>query len=62
MSMTWIHGRMTIAEFKHKHPLDYQRTMNEVEAVKNGSMPLEEANSQAQEYVMRHKLKYTDHS
>lgn len=62
MSMTWIHGRMTIAEYKHKHPLDYQRTMNEVEAVKNGSMPLEEANSQAQEYVMRHKLKYTDHS
>ncbi len=56
MSMTWLHGRMTIAEYKHKHPLGYQRIMDEVEAIKNGTLPLEEASFQAQEYVKRHQL------
>lgn len=62
MSMTWLHGRMTIAEYKHKHPLGYQRIMDEVEAVKNGKLALGRVSFQAQEYVRRHKLEYMDHS
>ncbi len=56
MSITWMSGRMTLEEYKHKHPVDYERIMEEVEAVKSGKMELDDVCFQAREYAERHKL------
>ena len=54
MAMTWLHGRMSIDEYKEKHLKDYKRIMAEVEAVKKGELDINNCSIQAKEYVLRH--------
>lgn len=54
MAMTWLHGRMSIDEYKEKHVDDYNKIMVEVEAVKKGELDINECSFQAMEYVKRH--------
>jgi hypothetical protein len=56
LALTWLHGRMSIHEYKEKHFEDYVEIMKEVEAVKNGELELDKCSFQASEYVKRHGL------
>ncbi len=56
MSMTWLHGRMSVTEYKEKHIKDYKYIMAEVEAVKEGKIKINQCCFQAKEYIKRHNL------
>lgn len=54
MSMTWLHGKMSLEEYRHKHPEELKKIIQEVEAVRQGIKGLEVVSYQAREYVRRH--------
>lgn len=56
LNMTWLHGRMTLPEYQHKHPRDYQQIMEETKAIKEGKLALDRASFQARDYYLRHKM------
>lgn len=56
LAFTWLHGRMSIHEYKEKHFEDYVEIMKEVEAVKKGELTPDKCSFQASEYVKRHGL------
>jgi formate dehydrogenase gamma subunit len=57
MSMTWLHGKMTVEEYKHKHLNDFERIMEEIENYKAGDKKIKSLSYQAKEYITRHKIR-----
>ncbi|NOZ74768.1 MAG: hypothetical protein GXO90_05240 [FCB group bacterium] len=62
LSMTWLHGRMTLDEYRHKHYLDYQQIMAEIKAIQEGTLPLDRSSFQAREYYLRHNRDRMKHA
>ncbi len=58
MSMTWLHGRMSIEEYEHKHPEDLKNIMGEIEDYKKGNKNIDDLCFQTKEYVKRHKISH----
>ena len=56
MSMTWLHGKMTVEEYKHKHLKDFEKIMSEIDDYKNGKVKFSKLSFQAREYIDRHKI------
>jgi hypothetical protein len=57
MALTWIHGKMSIEEYKEKHAGDYKAIMDEVDAFKKGDIKLSDCCFQSAEYIKRHQIK-----
>ncbi|MBC8344868.1 MAG: cytochrome b/b6 domain-containing protein [Candidatus Marinimicrobia bacterium] len=55
LSLTWLHGRMSITEYKEKHLEDYENIMSEVEAVKRGELSINQCCFQAAEFLKRYR-------
>ncbi|MEE8335320.1 MAG: cytochrome b/b6 domain-containing protein [Candidatus Neomarinimicrobiota bacterium] len=55
-SMTWLNGRMTVDEYKHKHALDFKNIMAEIESFKKGEIKITKLSFQAREYIIRHSI------
>lgn len=60
MALTWIHGKMSIDEYKEKHADDYKAIMNEIDNYKKGDLKLSDCSFQAAEYIRRHKISSKD--
>ena len=56
MSMTWLHGKMTVEEYKHKHLNDYNKIMAEIEDFKEKKVGFSKLSFQAREYINRHNI------
>jgi cytochrome b subunit of formate dehydrogenase len=57
LSMTWLHGRMSLEEYRVRHPRDYARIMAEIEAFRQGEKAAKDLSYTAREYIRRHGIK-----
>ncbi len=57
MSMTWLQGKMTVKEYKHKHLKDYEKIMSEIDSYKENNVNFSKLSFQAREYIKRHNIK-----
>ena len=62
MDMTWLHGRMTLEEWRHKHPEKYRRMMQDVERYERGELRWEELSAPLQKYIQEQKEDSGEHS
>ncbi len=53
MDMSWLHGRMTIEEWRHKHPDRYRKLMEQIEQHQQGEIAWDDLPWEAQEYLKR---------
>lgn len=56
MSLTWLNGKMSMEEFKHRHTADFESFQEELQAFKDGSRDFKDLAYQTKEYIKRHGL------
>jgi len=53
MDMSWLHGRMTIEEWRHKHPDRYRDIMQQIERHRQGELEYNDLDWETQEFMKR---------
>mgnify|MGYP005838801145 CR=1 FL=1 len=55
MSMIWLNGKMTIEEWREKHPEKYQKMMQQVQDYEDGKVTFEELPEPVQTYITQNQ-------